>query len=69
MNIRYLIVDLNYLKHQGQIRALRFAKSADNLYDLLSILESADQYRDYKIIAMEKDKFDELQERIKKLCF
>ena len=69
MEIRYLIVDLNYLRHQGQIRALRFAKSADNIYDLLSILESADQFRDYKVITMEKSKFDELQERIKKICF
>ena len=69
MEICYLIVDLNYLKHQGQIRALRFAKSADNVYDLLSILESADQFRDYKIIAMEKSKFEELKERIEKICF
>ena len=69
MEIRYLIVDINYLRHQGRIRALRFAKTANNIYDVLSFLESVDHFRDYKVIAIEKDKLDELQERIRKLCF
>ena len=67
MNIFYLVVDNEYMKKYGFIRAMRFSRLFDDLYKLCSFLASQEDTQDFKVIAINENEYLKLKER--KLCF